>query len=424
VCLAGFVVHFTNAVVSIHVPMKISARLFKHTLAPFARQAALSSCSYAAILVVVLSLGGGLSRTALAQDYLVANDDSFTSGVSFYSIGADGTPTFAQHVAGPGLGISGGFFGMNRLATVNIGSTQCIFASEAFTSDIMGIVAGSSVAAGAATGSATDTGSSNGIGLAANKKYLYASFSDSSTIGTFAIEPGCLLTFVNDVAVSGLNGGIVDGLAIHKNMLIATYLDGSIESFNVASGTPVSNGDKQMSTGSVGGETYPNGIDITQDGHFAIFGDTSTNDVVEVSDISLGRLAPTTVYQTHSGISSSNVLLSPDETILYISNTQGDVVTAAFFDKNTGVITRGCKSASLKDYVSGWSYLGALALQQITGNGGGVYVAEFGAPSGIAVLNLELAGSSCTLKEAPGSPVPDEYSRGLLSVGRFPPRSF
>jgi hypothetical protein len=376
----------------------------------------------AATLFLVLLVASGLP--ASAQDYLVTNDDSFAGGVSLYSIGSDGALTFSQLVPGPGFGIASGFFGMNRVATVSIGNTQCIFASEAFTSDIMGTVAGSGIAAGAATGSPSDTGASNGIGLAANAQYLYASFSDSSTIGTFAMQPGCLLLFLNDVVVSGANGGIIDGMAIHGNILIATYLDGSIESFNISSGTPVSNGDKQMSTASADGETYPNGIDITQDGHFAVFGDTATANVVEVSDISSGRLAPTAVVRLHSGISSSNILLSPDETILYISNTQGDAVTAAFFDKNTGALTKGCKSGRLRGYVSGWSYLGAMALQQITGNGGGVYVAEFGGPSGIAVLNLSVDGSTCTLKEAPASPVSDLYSRGLLSVGRFPPRSF
>jgi DNA-binding beta-propeller fold protein YncE len=213
-------------------------------------------------------------------------------------------------------------------------------------------------------------------------------------------------------------------MALHGSILIASYADGSIESFNISSGTPVSNGDKQNSTASAGGETYPNGIDITQDGHFAVFGDTSTSDVVEVSDISSGHLTQTVVYSTHSGISSSNVLLSPDETILYISNNQGDVVTAAFFDNNTGQITRGCTSTKVRNYVQAWSYLGGMALQQISGNGGGVFVAEFGAPSTIAALNLTVKGQKCTLREASDSPTTDEYSRGLLSLGRFPPRQF
>lgn len=397
--------------------MKIPA-CFLFTRAGFPRS------SWGAALLIVLCMTGGLNRDALAQDYLVANDDSFTNGVSFYTIGPDGGLTFQQQVAGLGLGINGGLFGMMRLAVLNNGNNQCIFASEAFTNDVAWIVPGSGVEGGATAGSPSDTGKTNGIGLVANPQYLYASFSGSSTIGTFQIQSGCALTFVGDLSVGGLNSGFIDGMAIHGNMLIATYADGSIESFNIASGIPVSNGDKLASTGSAGGESYPNGIDITQDGHFAIFGDTSTADIVEVSDISSGKLTATVVYQTHAGISSSNVMLSPDETILYITNTQGAVVTAAFFNSSTGQVTRGCTSGRLRNYVQGFSYLGAMTLQQTSGNGSGVYVAEFGQPSGIAVLNLTVSGGKCTLREVRGSPVQDLNSQGLLSVGRFPPRAF
>jgi hypothetical protein len=378
----------------------------------------------AALLLLIAIFISLLTRPAGAQDYLLTNDDSFSNGVSFFTIGSGGALTFAMEIPGPGLGIGGGLFGMARVVAVNSGGTQCIFASEAFTNDVFWIVPGSGIAGGSAPGSQSDVGSANGIGLAANAQYVYASFSSSNTIATFQIQSACSLVFLNDVAVSGLNGGLIDGMALHGSILIASYADGSIESFNISSGTPVSNGDKQNSTASAGGETYPNGIDITQDGHFAVFGDTSTSDVVEVSDISSGHLTQTVVYSTHSGISSSNVLLSPDETILYISNNQGDVVTAAFFDNNTGQITRGCTSTKVRNYVQAWSYLGGMALQQISGNGGGVFVAEFGAPSTIAALNLTVKGQKCTLREASDSPTTDEYSRGLLSLGRFPPRQF
>lgn len=375
-------------------------------------------------ILFALAISAVFAQNCRAQDYVLTDDDSFTNGVSFFTISPGGALNFAMEVPGPGLGIVGGLFGMSRVVAVDSGNTQCIFGSEAFTNDVFWIVAGSGIAGGSASGSETDNGSANGIGLAANTQFVYAGFSSSNTIATFQIQSACALEFVSDLAVGGLNGGPIDGMALHGSMLIATYADGSIESFNVASGTPVSNGDKQNSTASAGGESYPNGIDITQDGHFAIFGDTSTADIVEVSDISPGRLTPTVVYRTHAGINSSNVLLSPDETILYISNTQGDVVTAAFFDKNTGAITRGCTSAKIRDYVNSWSYLGGMALQQITGNGGGVFVAEFGAPAGIAALNLTVKGTKCTLREAADSPTTDVYSRGLLSLGRFPPRQF
>jgi len=217
---------------------------------------------------------------------------------------------------------------------------------------------------------------------------------------------------------------VIDGMVIHGSIMVATYGDGSIESFNISGGVPVSNGDKQNSTGSRGGNTYPTAIDITQDGHFAIFGDTSPFNVVEVSDISSGKLTPTVVYRLGVARNSSNILLSPDETLLYISNNQGGKVTAAFFDKNTGKLTKGCVSSYLKGFVTNWSYVGALAMQRTTGTGGLLYVAEFGAPSSIGVINVKSSGGKCTLTESSSSPVADPDSPGLLSIGAFPPRPF
>jgi hypothetical protein len=145
---------------------------------------------------------------------------------------------------------------------------------------------------------------------------------------------------------------------------------------------------------------------------------------VEVSDISSGKLTPTIAYRALASINSSNVMLSPDETLLYISNTQGDTVSAAFFDKTTGQLTRGCKSNLLKGYSSNWSYLAGLALASSSGNGGGVYVAEFGSPSGIAEVQVTSANATCSMAEAPTSPIADPNSFGLLSIATFPPRAF
>jgi 6-phosphogluconolactonase (cycloisomerase 2 family) len=188
----------------------------------------------------------------------------------------------------------------------------------------------------------------------------------------------------------------------------------------------VSNGDKQNSTAYISsqGATYPNGIDITQDGHYAIFGDTSMTTSIEVSDISSGKLTTTVFYNLGGAINSSNIMLSPDETLLYISNSQGDTVTAAFFNANTGTLSTGCTSGKLKNYVSSWSYLASLALENTTGTGQVLYVAEYGAISGIAMLQVTSSGGTCSLSELSGSPVADPNSPGLLSIGSFPPRGF
>jgi len=234
-------------------------------------------------------LAGVLTVSSVAMGatpYVVANDDvifPFLSGVSFYQVGSNGQLTLQQRVFTGGFGIGGGFFGANRIAVLNSGGQACVYASDAQSGDIVGIAVSSLSVGGTAQGSKTDAGTSNGIGLAMNSQYLYASFTDSNTIGTFRVQSGCGLSFVKDTAVVGAGGGIINGMATHGNILIATYTDGSIESFDLSGGVPLSNGDRQYSTATVQSRdaTYPNSIDITSDGHYAIFGDTSTAVVVE-----------------------------------------------------------------------------------------------------------------------------------------------
>lgn len=387
------------------------------------------SCSVRSFALVVAVLIASELASA-GTPYLISNDDSafpFFTGVSFYTVGTGGLPVFQQQVQTGAYGIGGGYFGMNRVVALNNGTQQCVYASEAGNGEIAGISVSTLTVGGTASGSSTDTGTSNGIGLAMNSSYLYASFSDSSTIGTFAVQAGCGLTFIGDTSVQGVRAGIINGMAIHGTMLITSYTDGSIESFDISGGTPVPNNDKQTSTATMAsqGASYANSIDITSDGHFAIFGDTSTSASVEISNISSGRLTKTKVYQTSAGISSSNIILSPDETVLYIVNTQGAAVVAAFFDKSTGKLSGGgCKSGRLVGQSQNYSYLASAALISETGNGGGVYVAEFGSSSGISMVTLTLNGNQCSLQEVSGSPVTDPRSPGLLSIGNFPPRSF
>jgi sugar lactone lactonase YvrE len=334
--------------------------------------------------------------------------------------------TLKQHLLTALTG-AGGYFGASRIQALNSGSQQCIFASTAASGEITGISVKTLTAAGNASGSPTDDGSANGIGMAVNSRYLYASFTGSNTIGTFVVEEGCGLAFVSDVSVAGLAGGMINGMAIHGNMMVATFTDGSIESFDIASGTPLPNGDEQYSTATLTSQyaTYPNSIDITSDGRFAIFGDTSSSMVVEVSDISSGKLKPTWVYTSVSSISSSNVILSPDENFLYVVNTQGASVSAIRFNKETGRLTWACTSEPIRGQSAKWSYLGAAGLINNTGSGGGVYVAEFGNPSAIAMVTIQSESfERCSLHETVPSPFADGVSPGLLSIGTFPPRAF
>jgi hypothetical protein len=130
------------------------------------------------------------------------------------------------------------------------------------------------------------------------------------------------------------------------------------------------------------------------------------------------------VYHLGSIRNSSTVLLSPDETLLYIGNTQGGKVMAAFFDKTNGTLSKGCTSDFLKGFDTSWAYVGTLATETTTGTGRVLYAAEFGSPGSIGIVEVKSSGGRCTLKEIQESPVIDPQSPGLLSIGVFPPRSF
>jgi 6-phosphogluconolactonase (cycloisomerase 2 family) len=364
-----------------------------------------------------------ISIVALGQTrYVVTNDDAafpFPDGVSFFAESSTGTLTFKGQVNTRNYGIGGGFFGSNRVVAASDGQQPCVYMSEPFSGSIAGVAVNTMALGGVATGSFTDTGASNGIGLAVGTGYLYASFSDVNVIGTFAIQSGCSLMWVSDMAVAGLNGGIINAMLTSGKMLVVTYTDGSIQSFDISNGTPVSNGDEQLSTGTVKSSdaSYPNQIQITSDGHYAIFGDTSTSISLEVSDLSSGKLAPPVVYGvTKKGISSSDILLSPDQTVLYVVNTQGAAVTAFSFNASTGTLTYGCTSGTIKGESSSWSYLANPALVSPSGNGGGVYVAEFGATAGIALVRYTSSNGTCTLQEDTASPFLDPNSTALLSI--------
>src|SRR5277367_2914365 len=159
------------------------------------------------LLTACLLACGGVA--VAATQYLVTNDDvapKLLNSLSFYAVTPGGVLTLQQVVNLDGLGIGGGFFGPNRLAALNTSSQQCIYASTAFEGEIAGINVATLKQTSLTSGSITDGGTSNGMGLAVNSQYLYATFTDSNTIGTFQVTSGCGLTFVKDVALSGLAG--------------------------------------------------------------------------------------------------------------------------------------------------------------------------------------------------------------------------
>jgi hypothetical protein len=229
--------------------------------------------------------------------YLITNNDnSQGNSATFYTIGAGGKLTQAAVVPTGGFGWDGlGSVATNKINISHDNKGDCAYLSDYVSvggvqrTDVTAISIATLKVIGNFQGSAGDQVSTNGMGLASNGSYVYAEFSQSQTIGTFKRLAGCKLQFMGDISVPGLNGGIVQGIKARQNILIVTFTDGSIESFDIANGIPVPNGDLQYTTGHSQNGYSATVVDISSDGHFALLGDFPN--VVEVSDLSSGRLA-------------------------------------------------------------------------------------------------------------------------------------
>src|SRR5262249_5264029 len=98
------------------------------------------------LFVLVVALLSTQNLAAAGPRYVHPNADipfPFLTGVSFFTIGADGLPIFQQQVHTGAYGIGGGYFGMTRLAVLNAGSQHCVYASEARDGNIVGIAVSS-----------------------------------------------------------------------------------------------------------------------------------------------------------------------------------------------------------------------------------------------------------------------------------------
>lgn len=375
---------------------------------------------------------------ASTKHYVVTNDDvAGPNTVTFYLAGGTSSApklTRFKTVKTGGTGLGGGYFGIVRQVLVKDGTDECVFSADGGSNDVASIIFHTQTVVGTFKGSGTDSGGAGGIGLAVNPngKYLYAAFSGSQTIATFTIGTGCALTFVSDVAAVGLNGGFPHGMASKGSLMVVAYGDGSIGSFNISGGAPVSNNDLQLSTGYVKDGVFPDGVDITKDGHYAIFGDASAGfSEVEVSDISSGKLAATVKYGGNGslgkGIAANNVWLSPNESLLYISDNLSGQVTAAHFNKTTGTLHFGCISKPLRGYGTKWTFSSAVATELTSGTGSALWIAEDArgsVPSFIGIVDVNAKGGKCTLTESPKSPAHDSNSPNLCWLNAFPQRPF
>jgi len=314
----------------------------------------------------------------------------------------------------------------------------CLFLVDGGSSDVdaMDIRAGHQGNVGTFKGGSGDDGGSFGMSETTTGRRIYAAFTGSDTIASFSIRNGCGLVYLGSVSAQGLNGGAPLGLASHGNIMVVAYGDGSIESFNIQGSVPVSNGDLQLTTGYTDGNGgSAAGVQISSDGHFAIFADaTASYTEAEVSKITSGKLTTTIDYggqnavngSLGAGQNSNFAWLSPNEKLVYISNTYSGQVSGVNFDSTTGVLSYGCISGVLKGFGNNFLYPAGMATAGTTGTGGVVWVAEYerGPAAYIGMVTVGSSGGKCTLTEAPNSPAEGSETDGLESIATSPPRPF
>jgi hypothetical protein len=370
----------------------------------------------------------GASKT---KHYLYTNDRKGANTTSVFRVRSTATPPLPLALGTGGNGSGGVFFGAAKMViAADVGTEGCFYVANADSNNITAFTVTGNKYVRTFSGSANETYIG---GMASNGAYLYAAFSgindDNRTIGTFQMSAGCGLTFIGEKFVNGLASQPVNGMAAHGDLLVVAYQDGSIQSFTNSAGVLASNGDEQYTAGRDHSPVLaPKGVDISQNGQYAIFGDDGSTTAVEVSDISSGKLTPTRLYDDlGAGLNATNIMLSPNDDLLYVANNLSDTITGLRFNQNTGAVSYGCISGTL----TGSSVVAeGLALYSTSGTGGVLYVAEYDSStnaSSVGMLTIKDTGGKCTLTENArntNSPFSAPNSYQLQSIAVYPPRPF
>jgi hypothetical protein len=318
-------------------------------------------------------------------------------------------------------GNGGGDFDLPRVVISKTSSSQCLFIADAGSSDVASFVLPSLKKVGNYTDpQGNSSGFGYSMGLATQGSLVFAAYGVTANIGVFQIGAGCKLSLLGtyNAATS------VSGLRVSPNgkALVVGYGYGvnQVDSFSIsAKGALTENGPYAAQNGAAG-------VDITSDSKYALFGDaTGGTTQIEVFPInSNGTLGTETNFggdgSLGTGQDSSSVSISPNGKFVYVANNLSKQVTSLGFTESPLALSY-VGITTLQDSGQIIS-IGGLTTASPTGNGGGLYVAEFSSPNGlVGLLQINANG---TTTEAPTSPFNNGQSSALLSLAAYPPRSF
>ena len=378
------------------------------------------------------------SLTLQAQDagtgnYVVSANDIYrapNSAGAFRLVGSSllAAPTLQTG----GWGIGGTYFGTNAQAIATVGSNVCVFVSDPGSDDIAAFNAGG-FSNRQKIGNYFDPSGSGaylGTTLVTRGSLLFVGYTATVNIGVFTINADCSLTLANAASHTPIPAP-VDGLAVSPDgtTLIATYgqSEPGVGSFAISGTTLTPKGPYNTTVGTAG-------VDITKDSKYAIIGEYGgTFPQIEIfpinADSSLGASAAYSFPQ--GGFNSNNVMLSPDETRLYVTNNSSFQVTALAFNEHAGTgkqLSFFCISNPLRAPAGNLpAYISGIAMAETTGKGGYLYVIEasFGPTFAIesAVSLLQIPADTCPA-EVSGSPFLLPAGSSATTPSAYPPRPF
>ena len=93
--------------------------------------------------LIGLCIASGFAVSASKPHYVVTNDDvppQNPTSVTFYTVNAGGLLTMKKKVLTGGIGIAGGYFAANRVNVLDSGDAECVYASQATSGDVVGVV--------------------------------------------------------------------------------------------------------------------------------------------------------------------------------------------------------------------------------------------------------------------------------------------
>jgi hypothetical protein len=417
------------------------------------------------ILPFVLAAACAMCSLNAAAQFVYLDDNNGTVGgntaTGFSLVGPSLSLIAGSPFATFGTGLGKFFAPVQEVAISYGGSLQtCLFVSDPLASsgfpngDIAAFTVNTSTGALTYVGSfddPTNTSGSNfyGISLAVDRRvgfpYLFAGFSGESKIAFYKVDPNtCKIFWASSTPAVGISGVPAQGIAVSKagpHILAVSYGDGSIQSFKVGGGTLIPKPlFASTGFGSQGG--MPQGVDITKNGAFVVFGDNQPGaGEVEVAPVMTGGALGATLDfggpanaggVVMTGLNSQNVWLSPGfisaKNYLYVTNNYSNQITTLRLDPITGLVsnTSPCSGVYTNPTTltpGVWNFPAQLHTMVNTASGGGLAVVEYGTPSSVALVQVQNP-TGCT-KEVPTSPFIDPNSNhGLFSLDVFPSRPY